>query len=188
VVLPLDAKARSSDNLAESIATQEGHSVTPTAAGPLTGTATHQRSANAFAASQGWRGMTSSGGSLAFCGVAQTLDTWDKQDGCNGVPQFLSSNCKDHIMIVNDTLDLVSKLCCNCGLLAHRKFATHACMHCNSNRSAAQLLSSRTCLLSPHDRHFRSWTTRLHVHYTTPPPFEPHVMTATILHLPTAGG
>jgi hypothetical protein len=110
VVLPLDAKARSSDSLAESIATQEGHSVTPTAAGPLTGTVRHQRSANAFAAARpaAARGMTSSGGSLAFCGLAQTLDTWDKQDGCNGVPQFLSSNCKDHIMIVNDALDLVS--------------------------------------------------------------------------------
>ena len=116
--------------------------MTPTAAGPLTGTVTHQHRANAFAAARrpaAARGMTSSGGSLAFCGLAQTLDTWDKQDGCNGVPQFLSSNCKDHIMIVNDALDLVSSTAIVACLIAQRTFATHARMHCIQSKCTQQL-------------------------------------------------
>ena len=51
-------------------------------------------------------GTASSSGAHAFCAPPQMLDTWSKLDGCNGVPQFLSTFCSDHVSIANGSLAL----------------------------------------------------------------------------------
>eukprot|EP00039_Didymoeca_costata_P002491 m.60566 g.60566 ORF g.60566 m.60566 type:complete len:722 (+) comp11331_c0_seq2:81-2246(+) len=48
--------------------------------------------------------VTTEGAPTGFCSLPEGIEDWDLQTQCNGLPQFLSAFCKDHVQVVGDAL------------------------------------------------------------------------------------